>query len=154
MTPAKRRAVILCLVAGSCLGFVALVSLITPQNRIPTQALNDVNAALLQEGFKLESSLTTADNVSLGVLTPIISRMPGLGQSVQKRSIHRQYGLNGSKLGIDFDCTGDEKFTLNASVSTDPSNILRAKKIVADLSAMNSNLPIWFRTNAPAAPAR
>src|ERR1051326_592427 len=111
-------------------------------------AFEQIDAALVRDGFKLDQNVVMVDQVALGPVTGLASRLiPG----VQKRSASRVYLRNGAKLGIDFACSTDSEHASNVSISCDPPNTGEAQKISRALAALNPNLSLSVRTNVQSA---
>jgi hypothetical protein len=113
---------------------------------VPLSAIEELNTALIHEGFKVQS---------LGMIDEaLISRIPGVKTivtkfypDIRKEGMNRSYSKDGSKMGIDYIMRNGE--AVDISVSADVAYCSRARKIVRELSDLNPNVTIWFRTNDP-----
>jgi hypothetical protein len=146
----KTRFLVLLLAIAFALSFASVLMLARQSRTIPISAIDQMEAAMLRDGFKTEDNTMFVDELALGPATPAKRWILGaVYPGYQNRGAHRVYIRDGARLGLDFGMRGTN-LALNMSISADPQNNARARKIVRELSALNPNLAISLQTNPPA----
>ena len=117
------------------------------KDSVPLVEIDGLHQALIRDGFKLDQNLMSVDEM-------VVSRIPGVRSIVsafypasRKQSVNRIYSKDGAKLGIDYEVRGEQALAI--SMPADAAHCGRARKMAAELSAINPNMIVWLRTNDP-----
>jgi hypothetical protein len=141
-----RRRILTIITCGLVALLLAAMFSTRRQEGVAVSAIDALETALIKDGFKVQKLMWIDET--------LVSQIPGVRTIVaevypeyRKKGMNRSYSKDDSKIGIDYILRRDE--ALDISVSADPVHAGRARKIMRELSDLNPNVSVWFRTNEP-----
>jgi len=143
----RRRRILTIIACGLVALLLALLFSSRRSDAVPLSAIDGLHGALIHDGFKMDQSLMSVDEIYVSRIPGVRSIVAAFYPDFRKQRMNRSYSKDGAKLGFDYDVRGEQ--ALNVSLSADAQHCARTRTIARELSAMNPNLAIWLRTNDP-----
>jgi hypothetical protein len=143
----RRRRLLTIFVCGLVALFTAVMISSRRKDSVPIAAIEALNAALLQDGYADDKSVTSIDELALPPIPGVKAIVGTFYPDYRKQRVNRSYSKDGAKLGIDYTVRG--AVAADVSLPADAEHCARARKMARELSALNPNLAIWLRTNDP-----